>query len=250
MADWSRVRLTLMAAIASAVLTLMACGGDPTPTVVYSQAELATWRDVLSEAGLEDVPGWRSSGTAVGHINIEVWAQSGARDRMEAFLADVDVPRQAIVLTVGCSEESVWPPDGEWKRPHPSLSRLVEHSMDPLASVAVGDTVMLKQTLKNVSDEEISVPLGYYPHDNFIIRTAAGRPVWHWLCGAIRLLPVHYYYLAPGEVLEFVGEWDLVNNRGEPVHPGYYTVRGTLDVGWGEGNVVFMTDPIRLRVER
>ena len=35
----------------------------------------------------------------------------------------------------------------------------------------------------------------------------------------------------PGDELEFVGEWELVDNRGEPVPPGTYVVRGVLALG-------------------
>ena len=37
--------------------------------------------------------------------------------------------------------------------------------------------------------------------------------------------------LEPGEELEFVGEWEQVDNRGEPVPPGVYLVRGGLNLG-------------------
>ena len=36
--------------------------------------------------------------------------------------------------------------------------------------------------------------------------------------------------LEPGEELEFVGEWEQVDNRGEPVPPGTYLVRAVLNL--------------------
>ena len=43
-------------------------------------------------------------------------------------------------------------------------------------------------------------------------------------------MPLDSKTLEPGEELEFVGEWEQVNNRGEPVPPGAYLVRGVLDL--------------------
>ncbi len=41
-------------------------------------------------------------------------------------------------------------------------------------------------------------------------------------------LPLDSKTVGPGEELEFVGEWEQVDNRGEPVPPGVYLVRSVL----------------------
>ena len=43
-----------------------------------------------------------------------------------------------------------------------------------------------------------------------------------------RLLTLVKEVLGPGEVLELSGEWEQVDNRGNPVPAGDYLVRGVL----------------------
>ena len=70
---------------------------------------------------------------------------------------------------------------------------------------------------------------GRPPHD-FVVFTPDGEQVWHWKCAKIIQLPLDNQTLQPGEEMEFTGEWEQVDNRGEPVPPGTYQVRGVLDM--------------------
>ena len=88
----------------------------------------------------------------------------------------------------------------------------------------------IKLTLRNASDEPVSFVLGGRPPYDFVVSTADGGQVWHWKCAKITLLPLDSKTLEPGEGLEFVGEWEQVDNRGEPVPPGTYLVRGVLNL--------------------
>ena len=82
------------------------------------------------------------------------------------------------------------------------------------------------------------------PHD-FIITTADGEEVWNWQCARVRQLPLDGGTLLPGEKLEFVGEWEQVNSRGEPVPAGDYLIRGVLNM---ESPERLVTPPHELRV--
>ena len=50
------------------------------------------------------------------------------------------------------------------------------------------------------------------------------------MCAKLTLTVLDSDTLEPGEELEFIGEWEQVDNRGEPVPPGTYLVRGVLDM--------------------
>ena len=91
--------------------------------------------------------------------------------------------------------------------------------------------MQMKLTLWNVSDRTVSFVLGGRPPYDFEVSTAGGEQVWHWKCAKITLSPLDSKTLEPGEELEFVGEWEQVDNRGEPVPPGVYLVRGGLNLG-------------------
>ena len=68
----------------------------------------------------------------------------------------------------------------------------------------------------NDSDDPVSFYLGGRPPCNFVVSTPDGEQVWHWKCAKITLLPLDSQTLEPGEELEFVGEWELVDNRESP----------------------------------
>ena len=51
------------------------------------------------------------------------------------------------------------------------------------------------------------------------------------MCGSISMSVPYGKTLESGEKLEFVGEWEQVDNLGEPVLPGAYLVHGVLNFG-------------------
>lgn len=63
----------------------------------------------------------------------------------------------------------------------------------------------------------------------------------------IIVMPLNVASLQPGEEMEFVGEWEQVNNRGEPVPPGTYFIRGALNM---EPPDRLLTPPRKLQVLR
>ena len=89
----------------------------------------------------------------------------------------------------------------------------------------------MKLTLRYVSDGTVRFVLGDRPPFDFVVSTADGEQVWNWKCAKIINQPLDGKTLEPGEGLEFVGEWEQVDNRGEPVPPGVYLVRGGLNLG-------------------
>ncbi len=202
----------------------------PKPTEAeYSAADLAGWYERL--VGVKKVPGiaWTDLDETRNRIEIGVYPLRGVREEWEAALATLDVPREAIVIDVGCEGISPWPLDlGE--PPDEAFLRAIDYSLETVSQAPYGETVQMKLTLRNVSDGPVSFYLGGRPPFDFVVSTADGEQVWHWKCAKITLLPLDSKTLEPGEELEFVGEWEQVDNRGEPVPPGVYLVRGVLSL--------------------
>ena len=200
----------------------------------YSMAHLNTWYRALRDV-VWQVPG--ISGTdlneRINRIEIDMLPRRGGREEMEAAIATVDVPREAIVIDVGCEGVSEWPP-GPHERPADTFLDSIEYSVETVAEASYGDTIRMKLTLRNASDEPVSFYTGGRPPHDFVVTTPDGEQVWHWKCAKIILLPLDGQILRPGEVLEFTGEWEQVNNRGEPVPPGTYLVHGVLDLEFPE----------------
>ena len=97
--------------------------------------------------------------------------------------------------------------------------RAIDYSLEVAPQAPYGETVRMKLTLRNVSDGMVNLVLGGRPPYDFEVSTPDGEQVWHWKCGKITNLPLDSKTLEPGEELEFVGEWEQVDNRGEPGSP-------------------------------
>ena len=160
-------------------------------------------------------------------IEIVMYPRRGGREEMEAAIATVDVPRGAIVIEVGC--EGKWPRDfGE--PPEEAFLQAVDYSLELVPQAPYGETVEMKLRLRNVGDGPVSFYLGGSPAYDFVVSTADGELVWHWMCAKITLLSLGPETLEPGEELEFVGEWEQIDNRGGPVPSGVYSVRAVLNL--------------------
>ena len=220
----------------STTVTRSTAAGAPTPSPTpaeaeYSAADLARWYERLVDVTWR-VPGiaWTDLNEARNRIEIGIYPLRGAREEWEAALATLDVPREAIVIEVGCDGIHPWPIDpGE--PPDEAFLRAVDYSLDVVSQAPYGETVRMKLTLRNVSDGTVRFVLGDRPPFDFVVSTADGEQVWNWKCGKIIEQPLDGKTLEPGEELEFVGEWEQVDNRGEPVPPGVYLVRGGLNLG-------------------
>ena len=196
----------------------------------YSMDHLDAWYKTLGGV-ISQVPGivytdldeWKN------RIEIVMYPRRGGREEMEAAIATVDVPRGAIVIEVGCEGIWKWPLDlGEpLEEAFPSA---IEYSLEVVSQPPYGEPVQMKLTLQNVSDEPVSFFLGGWPAYDFVVSTPDGEQVWHWMCAKFTLASLNIETLEPGEELEFIGEWEQIDNRGEPVPPGVYLVRSVLDL--------------------
>ena len=200
----------------------------------YSMAHLNAWYRALRDV-VWQVPGIAGTDLdeRINRIEIEMLPRRGGREEMEAAIATVDVPRDAIVIDVGCEGVSEWPP-GPQEKPADVFLDSIEYSVDTVTEASYGKTIRMKLTLRNDSDEPVSFYTGGRPPHDFVVTTPDGEQVWHWKCAKIILLPQDGQILRPGEALEFTGEWEQVNNRGEPIPPGAYLVRGVLDLEFPE----------------
>ena len=214
----------------------------------YSMAHLARWYRALNNV-IGQVPGITCLlilDEGKNRIEIVMQPRRGAREEMEAAIALVDVPRGAVVIDVGCGGISPWPLDDE-NPPNEAFLRAVDYSLEVEDQVSYGETVQMKLKLRNVSDESITFYLGGGPPHDFVVSTPDGKQVWHWMCAKFTLLALYIRTLEPGEEMEFTGEWEQVDNRGEPVPPGTYLVRG---VGNMEPPEKLVTPPHELEIVR
>ena len=200
------------------------------PDLEYSMADLAEWNRTLRDVI------WKVAGISYTYldepknrIRIGMQPRRGAREDMEAALASVDVPGGAALIDVGCSGVKPWPIN-EGNPPTETFLRAVDYSLEVEDQATYGETVRMKLTLRNVSDEPVDFLTGGRPPHDFVVSTPDGEQVWHWKCAKIIQLPLDSQTLQPGEEMNFTGEWEQLDNRGEPVPPGTYLVRGVLDM--------------------
>ena len=230
--------------------SLLGTGGDarpitlsvtPTPSLTalaaeYSAVDLAAWYEDVKDT-VWQIPGiaWTDLSERRNRIEIGLRPLRGVRERFEAALGTLEVPRQAIEVEVGCERVIQWP-DEVGEASEDSFLRYFDYSLDVVSQVPYRGTVRMKLTLQNVTNDQVKVALGGKPAYDFVLTTSDGEGVWNWKCGRITLDVLGSETLEPGEKLEFIGEWEQVDNRGEPVPPGTYLVRGVLN--FGQRNVV------------
>ena len=196
----------------------------------YSMDHLDAWYRTISGV-ISQVPGivYTDLDEGKNRIEIVMYPRRGGREEMEAAIATVNVPRGAVVIDVGCEGIRQWPLDlGE--PPGEAFPSAIDYSLEVVSQAAYGETVEMKLTLQNVSNEAASFSLGGSPAYDFVVSTADGEYVWHSMCAKFALALLGSETLGPGEELEFVGEWEQVDNRGEPVPPGAYLVRAVLNL--------------------
>ncbi|MDP3063005.1 MAG: BsuPI-related putative proteinase inhibitor [Chloroflexota bacterium] len=219
------------------IYTSPAANPSPTPTPAqYDLEQLSRWYDAMRDGGLYSVPGvsWTDL-DEVGHrIAVGMIPRRGAREKIEAVLASLGIPREAVALEVGCRGGGLETPGFE---PDEQLRASLRLSLEAPSEVRFGATAPLKLRVKNVGDQSVTLELGGHESSGFagayefVVARPDGTEVWRWRCGRIFLSILTPKTLKPGEELEFVGEWEQVDNDGTAVPPGPYLVRGALDVG-------------------
>lgn len=164
-------------------------------------------------------------------IEIRMYPVRGAREKLEAALVMLDIPLGAVDIDVGCKDSSQWRySPGEGEPPNEAFLRAIDYSLKVVSEASYGDTVQMKLTLRNVSNEPVNLFIGGTPAHDFVITTFDGEQIWRWMCARITLQALSGETLEPGEELAFTGEWEQVDNRGQPVPPGRYLVRGVLNM--------------------
>lgn len=94
----------------------------------------------------------------------------------------------------------------------------------------MGGSVTLRLAVRNRTGEPIQLPLpSSYPHD-FVVETPDGRPIWRLAFGKVIVGGERIQSLEDDEELAFEVTWNLTDDRGDPVPPGDYFVRGILRV--------------------
>ena len=178
-------------------------------------------------------------------IEIALLPLRGAHEELEAAIARANVPREAVAIDVGCRTGALRRLDNMGRDPSKEFLRSIDYSVEAASAAPYGHTVFLKLKLRNTSYKPIRFFTGGRPPHDFIITTGDGEEIWNWQCARVRELPLDGRTLLPGEKLQFVGEWEQVDSRGEPVPAGGYLVRGILKMESPERPV---TPPHELRV--
>lgn len=97
------------------------------------------------------------------------------------------------------------------------------------AEVRAGATVPLTVRLENVGSRPLDLYLrGRTIAFDIVVTRATGDTVWRRLQDEIIPAVIQFRALAPGEVLELRHDWDQRDNRGRPVAPGDYVLRGSV----------------------
>ena len=178
-------------------------------------------------------------------IEITLLPLRGAREQLEAAIARANIPGEAVVIDVGCRTGALWRLDNMGRDPSKRFLHAIDYSVDVASTAPYGDTVFLKLKLRNTSYKPFRFFTAGRPAHDFVITTADGEEVWNWQCARVREWPLFENTLLPGQKLEFVGEWEQVDSRGEPVSAGDYLTRGILDM---ESPERLVTPPHKLRV--
>ncbi len=197
----------------------------------YSMKDLKAWLKAVEEAA---GPGSGIFMTSIDErnkrIRIGMRPLRGAFEQTEAAIAAADVPREAVVIEVGCSADGLGRIH-KGESPNQAFLAAISYSLEAPFQVAYGKTVHMKLTLRNISDEPAQFYMGGIPAHDFVVATADGENIWRWQCGQIILQPLVGKTLEPGEELELVGQWEQVDNKAEPVPAGTYLIKGILYMG-------------------
>ena len=220
---------------------------DRSTEEVPSVAQLRAWHRAVKGEAAGQVRGivWTGVDERNKRIEFGLIPLRGAREQLEAAIARAKVPRAVFEIEVGCQ-------GGALRRieigtaPSEELRGAIDYSLEAVSQADYGETVSMKLTLKNSSDGPVQFYTGSPPHD-FVVATVYGQEVWHWKCGKTFPADLRQINLEPGEEFVLVGEWEQMNNWGEPVSAGTYLIRGVLVM---EPAGILATPPQELEVLR
>jgi hypothetical protein len=106
---------------------------------------------------------------------------------------------------------------------------------DPLSlespdEVEAGQTVNLKLIWRNLTDQPVELTLGGRPAYDFVVTTSEGKKIWRWLEGQAVQDILEIKKVDPGQKLEFMVEWQPVDQTGAALAPGHYLAHGILNL--------------------
>lgn len=102
-------------------------------------------------------------------------------------------------------------------------------TLDVPNTVAAGTTVPIRLRVQNTTTAPLDLYLrGREATFDIAVTDSSGDAVWSRLSGEPIQAILQIHTLAPGEALELSHDWDQRGDRGNPVPPGRYTVRGTV----------------------
>ena len=199
----------------------------------------------MEEEAAERVRGITWSGVDAQNKRIEfgLVPLRGDREQLEAAISQAKVPRENIDIEVGCRGGALWRIEFG-AAPSEELRRAIDYSLEVVSQADHGETVLMKLTIKNSSDQPVQFYSGRPPHD-FVVATVNDQEVWHWRCGRTFPAILVEISLEPGEELVLAGEWEQMSNWGEPVPAGTYLIRGMLIM---EPAGILATPPHELKV--
>lgn len=88
-----------------------------------------------------------------------------------------------------------------------------------------GKTLWLDFSLKNISDQELSLLFGSGHQYDIIVTDAGGQEVYNWATGKAFTYALINSNLAPGQELSYHEDWDYTDTEGNPLPPGKYSVK-------------------------
>ena len=125
----------------------------------------------------------------------------------------------ALLGVDGCSHQA-----GNPKSPEDPLT------LEAPDEVEAGQTVNLKLIWRNLTDKPAELNLGGRPPYDFVVTTDEGKEVWRWLAGQTVQDILEIKTVDPGQKLEFMLEWQPVDQAGAPLTPGHYLAQGILNL--------------------
>jgi Intracellular proteinase inhibitor len=135
----------------------------------------------------------------------------------------------AILGFDGCSHQA--------DKPSPPEDPL---SLEAPDEVEAGQTVNLKLIWRNLTGQPVELTLGGRPAYDFVVTSYEGKEMSRWLAGQAVQDILEIKTVAPGQKLEFMLEWQPLDQAGTALPPGDYLVHGILNL---EPPAVLKTKP-------